>query len=63
MDPVPGSIVAAVADNDAALLSMKVKIPTEVEAEPENAEVAAAADEKAVPKGIADAATVVDNQN
>ena len=61
MDPIPGSIVEAVADNGATLLSMKAKIPTEVEAEPENAEVAA--DEKAVPKGIADAATVVDNQN
>lgn len=56
MDPVSGSIVA---DNVVeALLSMKAKISNEVE----DVEVVAVVDEKTT-KWVADAATVVDNQN
>ena len=69
MDPIPDSmivevVVVAVADTVEALLSTMAKIPTEVEAEPENVEVVvvAAADEKA-PIGVVDAVTVVDSQD
>ena len=65
MHPIPDSMIVevVVADTVESLLRTMTKIPTEVEAEPENVEVVVAAADERAPMGVADAVTVVDSQN